>query len=367
MDINPCISDRCNQINASGIRKIFDLAANVVDPVNFSIGQPHFDVDPLIKEEAVKAIEEGFNKYTPSGGIPPLKEKIAAREPELTANGRDLMITAGVSGGIVLAFLSLINPGDEVLIPDPGFVSYKHVVRMAGGIPVFFDTYPDFRLHPENIEKCITPKTKLFILNSPSNPTGIVYTPEEIKTAAEICKKHSILPVSDEIYRAFSYDGKADSILDHFEETVILRGFSKDYAMTGWRMGYASAPAELITEMTKLQQFSFVNAPSFAQKACIAALDTDISDKINDYRKKRDLVYDALKDVFEVTKPEGAFYCFPRSPQGTGTEFVTKAIDQNLLMVPGGSFSEKDTHFRISFATDDEKLKQGLEILKNLA
>lgn len=366
MGIELFLSRRTKEIEASGIRKIFDLAANLEQPVDFSIGQPHFDVDPDIKQEAITAIEQGFNKYTPSGGIEELKQKIRLKEPELFENGRNIIITAGVSGGIMLSFLALIDPGDEVLIPDPGFVSYKHVVRMAGGTPVFFDTYPDFRLHPERIAPCITDRTKLLILNSPSNPTGIVYTDDEIEEAARLCRDHSIIPVSDEIYRSFSFDGKALSILTRILDAVILRGFSKDYAMTGWRMGYASAPAALINEMTKLQQFSFVNAPSFAQKACIKALDIPVADRIDEYRRKRDLVYRELKDTYEMVQPEGAFYCFPKVPRGTGTEFAEKAIKTNLLLIPGNVFSLQDTHFRISYAVTQENLEKGIDILKTL-
>jgi len=366
MAVESFFSRRTREIEASGIRKIFDLAAHLTEPINFSIGQPHFDVHPEIKQEAVTAIEQGFNRYTPSGGIEELKQKIRSKEPELFENGRNVIITAGVSGGIMLTFLALIDPGDEVLIPDPGFVSYKHVVRMAGGTPVFFDTYPDFRLYPERIESCITDRTKLLILNSPSNPTGIVYTDEEIGEAAQLCHDYNIIPVSDEIYRSFSFDCKALSILNRIANAVILRGFSKDYAITGWRMGYASAPSALINEMTKLQQFSFVNAPSFAQKACIKALDIPVTDQIDEYREKRDFVYGELHNTYEMVKPEGAFYCFPEVPQGTGTEFAEKAIKNNLLLIPGNVFSRQDTHFRISYAVKQEDLEKGIDILKSL-
>lgn len=367
MNVEAFFSQRVREIGGSGIRKIFDLAAKLEEPVNFSIGQPHFDVDPEIKRRAVEAIEQGFNRYTPSGGIEELKQSIAEKEPELAEEGREVMITSGVSGGILLSFLALIDPGDEVLIPDPAFVSYKHVVRMAGGVPVFFDTYPDFRLYPDRIESSITDRTKLLILNSPSNPTGIVYTDEELSQAAELCRTHNILPVSDEIYRSFSFDRKAGSILDHIPSSVILRGFSKDYAMTGWRMGYASAPVSLIREMTKLQQFSFVNAPSFAQKACVHALHISVRERITEYSAKRDLIYSELKDTYDIIRPEGAFYCFPRVPKGTGSDFTAKAIENNLLLVPGIAFSEKDTHFRISFAAENSDLVKGIEILKTLA
>lgn len=367
MNISNYISERTKSIDASGIRKVFDLAANLKDPINFSIGQPHYDINPEIKKVAITAIEEGFNRYTASPGIPELKEKILAKETELKKDGFDIMITSGVSGGIMLSLLVLINPGDEVLIPDPGFVSYKHVVTMAGGKPVFFDTYPDFRLHPERIKEHITEKTKCIIINSPSNPTGVVYSEEEIKAVAELCREHNMLPVSDEIYRTFSYDVKSSSIIKYFDEAVILRGFSKDYAMTGWRIGYAAGPSEIIEGMIKLQQFSFVHAPSFAQKACVAALDFSIEHEIESYRRKRDIIYNGLKQTFNMVRPEGAFYCFPEVPWGNGISFTQEAMSRNLLIVPGNVFSTRDTHIRISYAVGDDDLYKGIEVLNKMA
>jgi aspartate aminotransferase len=280
-----------------------------------------------------------------------------------------VLVTSGVSGGLLLVFLALINPGDEVIIPDPYFVIYKHVVNLLGGKCIFIDTYPNFNLPVEKIEKAITDKTKMIILNSPCNPTGVVYSEKEIKNLAEIAAQKDVLILADEIYEKFCYDGKCTSIANYYKKTLLLRGFSKPYAMTGWRLGFAAANdslREVIEEMTKIQQYTFVCAPTPFQKAAIAALDYDVTHFVDEYRIKRDLLYNGLKDKFELIKPSGAFYAFVKAPGGSATPFVEKAIKNNVLIIPGNVFSEKDTHFRISYATSDEKIKKGVEILRTL-
>lgn len=365
------IAERCSKIDSSGIRKVFALAARMENPVNFSIGQPDFDVPQELKQVAVEAILAGQNHYSQTAGDDDLKLKIAAKVQADTGwQGADVLVTSGVSGGILLAMMALINPGDEVIIPDPYFVIYKHVIHMLGGVCVYVDTYPDFELYPEKIESAITPKTKLIIVNSPCNPTGMVYDAEQLKALAEIAAKKDIVILSDEIYRKFSYDGDCDSIARYYEKTILLDGFSKAYAMTGWRLGYAAVNQSLkvvLEQMTKMQQYTFVCAPTPFQRAAFAALDFDVSRYVRQYRQKRDLIYDGLKDNFEIVKPNGAFYAFVKVPKGSATEFVAKAIEKNLLIIPGNVFSEKDTHFRISYATTDENIQKGAEILNSLA
>ena len=365
------IADRAYKIDSSGIRKVFALAASLNDPVNFSIGQPDFDVPEQLKEEAIKSIREGFNKYSQTAGDAILQQKISEQiQSEFDWQNPSVLVTSGVSGGLLLAFLALINPGDEVIIPDPYFVIYKHVINMLGGKCVFVDSYPSFRLPVEKIANAITDKTKIIIVNSPCNPTGVVYSEDDIKSLAKVAEKKDILVMTDEIYEKFCYDKKCSSIANYYNKTLLLRGFGKAYAMTGWRLGYAAVNEslrDLMEQMIKIQQYTFVCAPTPFQKAAIAALDYDISEFVNVYRKKRDLIYEGLKDKFELVKPEGAFYAFVKAPDGsTATEFVKKAIENNLLIIPGNVFSEKDTHFRISYAASDEKIQQGIEILRNL-
>ena len=366
------LADRTGKIDASGIRKVFALAASLKDPVNFSIGQPDFDVPEQLKDEAIKAIKAGQNKYSQTAGDSLLKEKIAEQvKREFGWVNPAVLVTSGVSGALLLAFMTLINPDDEVIIPDPYFVMYKHLINMLGGKCVFVDSYPDFKLPVGRISQAITNKTKLIILNSPCNPTGVVYSEEEVKAIAKMAAKKDILVMTDEIYEKFCYERHCPSIANYYDKTLLLRGFSKAYAMSGWRLGYVATHESLgnvIEQMTKIQQYTFVCAPTPFQKAAIAALNVDVSDLVDAYRKKRDLLYEGLKGKFELIKPGGVFYAFVKAP-GTvdATQFVEKAINNNVLVIPGNVFSEKNTHFRISYATSDEKIQQGIEILRQLA
>ncbi len=365
------IANRTKLIDASGIRKVFALAGELEDPVNFSIGQPDFDVPEAVKEAAIEAIREGQNKYSQTAGDAVLKEKIAEQvKGEFGWAEPAVLVSSGVSGGLLLAFMALIDPADEVILADPYFVINKHVINMLGGRCVFVDSYPEFRLPVEAIAAAITDKTKMIIVNSPSNPTGVVYSEQEIKALAEVAAEKDVLVMSDEIYERFCYDGQCASIAKYCEKTLLLRGFSKSYAMTGWRMGYVAANEslrEVVEEMTKVQQYTFVCAPTPFQKAAIAAMDCDVSELVTAYRRKRDLLYEGLRDTFELVRPGGAFYAFIKAPGGKATEFVEKAIKNNVLIIPGNVFSERDTHFRISYATSDGKIEQGVKILRGLA
>jgi len=230
------IADRMQRIDASGIRKVFDLAAKLENPVNLSIGQPDFDVPEPCKERAVQAIRDGANRYTVTQGDAALREALADRlRAEFGRFDGPVLVTSGVSGGLLLAFLATVNPGDEVLVPDPYFVMYKHLVGLLGGMPVFVDTYPDFRLRREALEAAVTERTRMLLLNSPANPTGIVYAEEELRTAVDVARRHNLLIVSDEIYNEFTYDGPAPSPWPMYDRVLLLRGFSKTFAMTGWR------------------------------------------------------------------------------------------------------------------------------------
>ncbi len=361
------IADRMKKIDSSGIRKVFDLAQKMKDPVNLSIGQPDFDVDEAVKEQAIEAIRKGFNRYTVTQGIPELIEAVREHlQRERQVQAEEVLITSGVSGGLMLALMAVVNPGDEVLIPDPYFVMYKHLVNLLGGVPVFYDTYPDFRLRREALEAKVSPRTKLLILNSPSNPTGAVLSREELQIAADFAAARGLLILSDEIYDEFAYDNPFTSIGSLYPKTLTLNGFSKSHAMTGWRLGYAAGPGEIIREMTKLQQFSFVCAPSMAQVAGVYALSAGPKQRIDEYRKKRDKIYGALKEFLEVEKPGGAFYIFPKAPGGKGDDFVARAIEKSLLIIPGSVFSEKATHFRISYAASDRTIERGIAILRQL-
>lgn len=362
------IAERMGRIDSSGIRKVFALAASLKDPVNLSIGQPDFDVDEAVKDVAIEQIRAGFNKYTQTGGIEELRaESSAYYERRFGVPLQNVMITSGTSGGLFLALLATINPGDEVIFADPYFVMYKHLVNLLGGKCEMVDTYPHFKLTAEAVERVITPKSKMLIVNSPSNPTGVTMTVEELKELAEVARKHNLLVISDDIYDQFHYDRAPGSMAGLYENVIVLNGFSKTAAMTGWRVGFAAGPQDILDKMNTLQQYTFVCAPSFAQKAAVTALKLDPSGKIDAYRKKRDLIYNGLLNLgFNVTKPGGAFYIFPEAPGGDGDAFVKKAIENNLLIIPGSVFSDKKSNIRISFAATDETIQRGLDILAEL-
>lgn len=361
-------SRRLDQIEMSGIRRIFELAGRMKDAVDLALGQPHFEVPEPIREAAARAMKEGHNRYTVTQGIVALHEKL--RDRLSRSFGEDpggLLITAGAAGGLFLAVTVLVDEGDEVLIPDPYFAIYRYLVLAAGGSPRMVDTYPDFRLTVERLDAVVTSRTKLLLLNSPVNPTGVAYRREELKAFADFARRHELVVISDEIYDAYTYDRPHEPTRPHYEHTVTVGGFSKTYAIPGWRLGWAAGPPEIIEKMTTLQQFSYVNANSVAQQAALEMMDTDMTEWIAPYARKRDLVYEGLRERFEVVRPEGAFYIFPKAPNGSSEQFVQRAIERNLLVVPGGAASVRDTHFRVSFAADDDDLKRGIDILNELS
>lgn len=362
------IADRMRHIDASGIRKVFDLAAKMKDPINLSIGQPHFDTPQPIKDAITKAIAEGKNAYSQTQGIAPLLQKIQSRvDQEYGHADRRAFITSGTSGGLMLALSTLVNPGDEVIAFDPWFVMYKHLTTLAGGRCVQVDTYPDFRIDLNRVRDAITPRTKVILCNSPSNPTGHVLGESEVKGLADLAREKNVCLISDEIYRSFCYDGPFLSPATWNEQTIVIDGFSKSHSMTGLRLGWIHGPEHLMQQMIKLQQFTFVCAPHPVQYGGLAALDFDVSDRVADYRRKRDSMIGELKNDYEIHGAGGAFYLFPKAPWGTGTEFVSEAIANDLLIIPGNVFSSKDTHFRISYAAEDRTLERGAAVLKKLA
>jgi aspartate/methionine/tyrosine aminotransferase len=362
------LAQRMRSIDASGIRKAFDMSKAMKDPINLSIGLPDFEVPEPAKRAAIAAIESGHNAYTVTQGIPELRDKLQrAVDAELGHGDRQVLITAGTAGGLLLAISCVVDPGDEVIVFDPYFVMYRHLATLAGGVSILVDTYPDFRIDAAKVEAVMTERTKCVVVNSPVNPTGVVATPDEMRSLAELCRARDVLLISDEVYRAFCFDGPFASPAQWNADVLVVDGFSKAHGMTGWRLGYAHGPSRLIQEMAKLQQFSFVCAPSMAQYGGVAAMDVDLTPQVNAYRQKRDMVVEALSDDFELAFPAGAFYAFPRAPWGSGTEFVAEAIRNNLLIIPGNVFSRRDSHFRISYAVDDATLRRGLDLLRKIA
>ncbi len=370
MAIDDFISERALRVKESGIRRIFNLAATLANPIDFSIGQPDFDVPDPVKEAAIEAIRAGHNGYTVTQGLPELREKIAARLTSIYADPPEILVTSGVSGGLFLALMATLNVGDEVIFADPYFVSYPNLVQWSGGKSVAVSSYPGFQLSAEQIERAITPRSKILLLNSPNNPTGVICGEEHIKQICRIAERHDLLIISDEIYCDLCFDSPAPSPAEYApDRTITLRGFGKSYGMTGWRMGYAAGPEPIIRQMGNIQQYTFVCAPSMAQHGATVALGTDISKQVRDYRGKRDLVLAELGQCYEYTPPSGGFFFFLKVPSGyeSGTQYSEAAVERNLLCVPGAAFSRQDTHFRISYATDNETIKRGCEVLRSLA
>ncbi|HNW59974.1 MAG TPA: aminotransferase class I/II-fold pyridoxal phosphate-dependent enzyme [bacterium] len=361
------LAARVAQLEPSGIRKVFEIAHEHPEYINLSIGEPDFDMPMFLKEEGIKAILAGYNRYTPTRGIPQLRRIVA---DQLTAEGirfGDLIITAGATGALLLSIQALVDQGDEVIVPDPYFVAYRNIVYMAGGKPVSADTYPDFQIRAAAIEPLITGRTRALILNSPNNPTGMIYAREELEKIVALADKHGFHIISDEVYTPFMYEGGFTSVGQLTGDAIVVNSFSKSAAMTGWRLGYVSGPTGIIDKMAMLQQYAYASTNSVAQYTALRAFEVDYGEQRSNYQRKRDICYEMLADKYAVLKPAGSFYIFPQAPEGDASAFFQRAREAGVLIIPGKDFSRRDTHFRISFAVADEVLIRGLEILITLA
>ena len=376
IDIERLLAPRVLDIETSGIRRAWALAANCVDPINLSIGQPDFPVPDELKAAAIAAIQDDHNGYTQTNGDVELLDSIKMRLTKDVGwsfeegSGLSAMVTSGTAGALTLACLAILGPGDEIIIPDPYFVIYPTLARIAEGKAVLCDTYPNFRMTADRIEPLITSKTKAVLLNSPGNPTGAVLNSDEVEAVAKLCRERGILLITDEIYDEFIFPPTTHaSPASYSEDVLVIRGYSKTHGCTGWRLGYAAGPARLIDEMSKLKQQTFVCAPSAFQKAVVDAHEIDLAPMLETFTARRDMVVDLLGNVTELTVPEGSFFAFPRVPAHldmTGSDFIAKAIEKDVLVIQGNVFSARDTHFRISFAAADDQLEKGLGILRSL-
>ena len=379
LDPERFITDRLRAMDASGIRRVFDLGASLTDPVNLSIGQPDFPVPEALKDAAVAAIRADRNGYTLTQGIDELRASIKTHLNDdvgwvVPSDELGMIVTSGTSGGLLLVLMATLNPGDEVIVPDPYFVVYPALTGLTGGRAVYCDTYPDFRLSAERIEPLITERTKLLLLNSPSNPSGVVLSSSELRDIVELCESRGVLIISDEIYDEFTYDdgredGRCPSPARLTDRLLLVRGFGKTYGCTGWRMGYAAGPKPVLDQMAKLQQYTFVCAPSIAQVGLAGAFDVEMDALVRSYQARRDRVLAALDPVTNVTHPAGAFYAFvevPAAVAGSATAFAERATQRRVLVIPGSVFSRRDTHFRLSYAAPDETLDEGLAILADM-
>ena len=363
------ISKRAGAFDSSGIRKAFDLAARLDDPINLAIGQPDFAMPAAACEAAKAAIDAGRNGYTQTQGIPQLRQRLegAVRE-ELGQPERKLCVTSGSSGALVLVLMALIDPGDEVILFEPAFVMYRPLVEFLGGVCVIVDTSPSFSIDVERVAAALTPRTKAILLNTPSNPTGFVAPLDTVRDLAILAERAGVTLVSDELYRSYCYDEPFHSPAAHSDRVVVIDGFSKSHAMTGWRVGWVHGPPEVIDACTMLQQYTFVCAPQVGQWGAIAALDAPMDGPLSECKRKRDKLMAGLAGHYAFEKPGGAFYLYPRAPGGSGEAFALAAAErEKLIVVPGKVFGAADTHFRIAYTVTDRTLDRGIAALVRLA
>lgn len=363
------ISRRASAFDSSGIRKAFDLAAKLDDPINLAIGQPDFAMPAAACEAAKAAIDAGKSGYTQTQGIPQLRERLeGAVRGELGDPERKLCVTSGSSGALVLVLMALIDPGDEVILFEPAFVMYRPLVEFLGGTCVIVDTSPSFSIDVEQVAAAITPRTKAILLNTPSNPTGFVAPLDTVRDLARLAERAGVTLISDELYRSYSYDEPFHSPAAHSDRVVVIDGFSKSHAMTGWRVGWVHGPAEIIDACTMLQQYTFVCAPQAGQWGAIAALDAPMDIPLAECKRKRDKLMAGIAGHYRFVKPGGAFYLYPEAPGGSGKRFAEAAAEQEkLIVVPGSVFGAADTHFRIAYTVSDRTLDRGIAALIRLA
>ena len=374
------ISDKVKQIKPSGIRKFFDIAAEYDDVLSLSVGEPDFETPWHIREAGIDSLERGRTKYTANAGIRELRDEAARylkRRFGLNYTGDDVLITVGGSEAIDLCIRALVNPGDEVLVPEPSFVCYGPITTLAGGVPVPIVTRKedDFKLTASALRAAVTDKTKLLVLPYPNNPTGAIMTRKELSAIARVLKGTDIMVLSDEIYAELTYGTKHVSfgaLPDMLERTVTVNGFSKAYSMTGWRLGIAAAPRPIIDRMIRIHQYGIMSSPTTSQYAAIEALrngDEDIRKMREMYDMRRKLILDGLRAMgLECFEPFGAFYVFPDiSKFGLSSdEFCERLLrEQRLAVVPGSAFGDSGEGFlRISYAYSTENIKLALKRLE---
>lgn len=380
IDYDKIISEKVKTIKPSGIRKFFDIAAEYDDVLSLSVGEPDFETPWHVREAGIYSLERGRTKYTANAGIRELRDESARylkRRFGLGYTGDDILITVGGSEAIDLAVRAIINPGDEVLIPEPSFVCYGPITTLAGGVPVPIVTKQedDFKLTPSALKAAITEKTKLLVLPYPNNPTGAIMTKKELSAIAKVLKGTNIMVLSDEIYAELTYSGKHVSfgtLPDMLERTITVNGFSKAYSMTGWRLGIAAAPRPIIEKMIRIHQYGIMSSPTTSQYAAIEALkngDADIKEMKETYDIRRKLILNGLREMgLECFEPFGAFYVFPNiSKFGmTSDEFCERLLrEQRLAVVPGSAFGDSGEGFlRISYAYSTENIELALARLK---
>jgi aminotransferase len=371
-------SERVARLPASGIRRFFDLAAGKAGVISLGVGEPDFITPDAFRAAAVRSIQEGKTQYTSNYGILALREAIAEHTTALRGVAYDpkseILVTVGVSEAVDLALRATLNEGDEVILADPSYVAYVPGIVLAGGVPVpvATDEAHDFRLMPADVRRAITPRTRAILLGFPNNPTGAVLEVEDVRGIAALAREHDLLVYSDEIYDRLVYGTQHRSILDETgmkERTIYLAGFSKAYAMTGWRVGYACAPAEIIEQMMKIHQYTVMCVPTAAQYAALEAIrngEADVRRMVGEYDTRRKRMYERFNAMgLHCFEPRGAFYCFP-NVTSTGLsdgEFCERLLnEEQVVIVPGNAFGERGVgHVRACYAASMEKIDEACD------
>ncbi|WP_281679719.1 aminotransferase class I/II-fold pyridoxal phosphate-dependent enzyme [Synergistes jonesii] len=374
------ICGKIKKIKPSGIRRLFDIASEIPDVISLGVGEPDFDTPWHIREEGIYSLHKGRTFYTSNSGLVELRAEIAAfmrRKYGLSYDPeKEIVVTVGGSEAIDIALRATLDPGDGVVYPEPCFVSYEPCILLSDGVPVpiALSSETEFRLTPELLEAAVTPKTKALLISYPNNPTGAIMEREDLEKLAPVILKHDLLVISDEIYSELSYKERHVSIASlpgMRERTVVINGFSKSYAMTGWRLGFACAPAEIIKYMLKVHQFGIMSAPTMSQYAAVSALrngDKDIAVMAESYNQRRRFLMERFREMkLPCFEPYGAFYAFPDiSEFGMSSEEFCEALlkAENVAVVPGSAFGAcGDGHVRISYAYSIEALKEAMSRL----
>ena len=383
IDYSTVLNQKVQAIKPSGIRRFFDIANEMDNVISLSIGEPDFTTPWHVREEGIRSLEDGKTWYSPNRGFIELRQEISRwlkRHYHVNYNDKEeILVTVGGSEAIDLCLRSLISPGDEVLIPEPSFVCYVPLTEMAGGVPVVLETKAEdrFRITPEALRAKITPKTKLLILPYPNNPTGAVMRREHLEAIAEVVRENDLMVLSDEIYSALTYGDTNhvtfSAIDGMWERTIVVNGFSKAFAMTGWRLGYAVGPAQIIKAMTKLHQYGIMSAPTTAQYAAIEALkngDEDIVYMREQYDMRRRLVVDGFNSMgLTCFEPEGAFYVFPciKKTGLTSEEFCERLLyEERVAVVPGSAFGDCGEGFeRVSYSYSIKHITEALSRIEH--
>ena len=372
------ISPTVNAIPPSGIRRFFDIAAEMKGVISLGVGEPDFITPWHIRESCIYGLHRGYTSYTSNYGLLELREEIVkSLDKDYQVNydpRKEVLVTVGVSEGLDLAMRALLSPGDEVLVPEPCYVSYKSCVTLAGGIAVTVPTSieNEFRITAEDLEAYVTPHTKILLIGYPNNPTGAVMTRQDLESIALFVKKHDLIVISDEIYAKLTYEGSHtcfSSLPDMRDRTIVLNGFSKAYAMTGWRIGYAVSNADFIGAMTKIHQYTMLCTPITAQVAAIEALkngEPQVQYMVTEYNHRRRLIFDGFRQMgLDCFEPKGAFYIFPSIKKTglTSLEFAEQLLmKEKVALVPGDAFGDSGEGFvRCSYATSTKNITEAIE------